>query len=147
MADNVSALAVVPTPDPSVLNDQDKAFLQQAQLSNLTEVAESAVALQNTSNIASRNFAHWMIGDHSGQSAQLSSIAQQLGVSLPSALDPQHQAEVSQLSSLTGCGKSLKRRQCAQFSNIQRGSTSNYISTMHVFVDKYYRPCPFSAAC
>src|SRR4051794_21677783 len=48
---------------------------------------------------------------------------------------------------LTGCGKSLKRMQCAQFSNIQRGSTSNYISTMHVFVDKYYRPCPFSAAC
>src|SRR3954469_7758116 len=48
---------------------------------------------------------------------------------------------------LTGCGKSLKRMQCAQFSNIQRGSTSNYIATMHVFVDRYYRPSPFSAAC
>jgi putative transposase len=47
---------------------------------------------------------------------------------------------------LTGCGKSLKRMQCVQFSNIQRGSTRNYISIMHVFVDKYYRPCPFSAA-
>jgi putative membrane protein len=101
MADNVSALAVVPTPDPSMLNDQDTAFLQQAQLSNLAEVAESNVALQNTSNIASRDFAHWMIGDHSGQAAQLSSIAQQLGVTLPTALDPQHQAEVSQLSSLS----------------------------------------------
>src|SRR4051812_36503067 len=48
---------------------------------------------------------------------------------------------------LTGCGKSLKRMQCGQFSNIRRGSTSSYIATMHVFVDRYYPPSPFSAAC
>ena len=100
MADNVSALAVVPTPDPSTLNGQDTAFLQQAQLSNLAEVTEGQVALQNTSDVATREFARWMIGDHSGQTAQLDSIAQQLGVTLPNALDPQHQAEIGQLSTL-----------------------------------------------
>jgi putative membrane protein len=95
----VSALAVVPAADASLLNDQDKTFLQQAQISNLTEIAEGKTALQNTSNLRSREFARWMMADHTGQSVQLSFIAQQLDVSIPTALDPQHQAEVNQLSS------------------------------------------------
>jgi len=84
-----------------MLNDQDRNFLQQAQIANLAEIASGETALQNTSNLASREFARWMIGDHSGQSAQLSSIAQQLDVSIPTKLDQQHQAEVDQLSSQT----------------------------------------------
>jgi putative membrane protein len=101
MPNNVSALAVVPAADASLLNDQDRNFLQQAQIANLAESASGKTALQNTSNLASREFARWMIGDHSGQSEQLSSIAQQLGVSIPTTLDQQHQAEVDQLSSQT----------------------------------------------
>jgi putative membrane protein len=102
MSDNVTALAVVPAPDAAALNAQDQTFLQQAQLSNLTEVAEAEAALTDTSGITSREFARWMIGDHSGQAAQIAAIAQQLGVTLPTGLDAPHQAELAQLSSLTG---------------------------------------------
>src|SRR3978361_1525228 len=102
MSDNVTALAVVPAPDAAALNAQDQTFLQQAQLSNLTEVAEAEAALTNTSGITSREFARWMIGDHSGQAAQLAAIAQQLEVTLPTSLDAPHQAELAQLSSLPG---------------------------------------------
>jgi putative membrane protein len=102
MSDNVTSLAVVPAPDAMVLNTQDQTFLQQAQQSNLTEIAEADAALKNTSNITSREFARWMIGDHGGQAQQLTAIAQQLGVTLPTSLDTSHQAEVAQLSSLTG---------------------------------------------
>ena len=66
MSDNVTALAVVPAPDAASLNAQDQTFLQQAQLSNLTEIAEANAALKNTSSITSREFARWMIGDHGG---------------------------------------------------------------------------------
>lgn len=102
MAETVTALAVVPTADPAGVNPQDLAFLRNAQLSNLTEVAEANVALRNTSNIASREFARWMIGDHAAQLAALATIAQQLGVALPATLDPSHQAEVNQLATLKG---------------------------------------------
>lgn len=102
MADNVSALAVVPIADPTKLNAQDLSFLQSAQFSNLSEITEANIALANTSGVASREFADWMIGDHTAQSAQLTTIAKQLGVTLPTTLDPVDQAEASQLKTLTG---------------------------------------------
>src|SRR5437879_1174782 len=74
MSDNVSALAVVPSPDPSLLNNKDTVFLKHAQLSTLTELAETNVALHTTSNIASRNIAPWLLSEHTRKSAQLASI-------------------------------------------------------------------------
>jgi putative membrane protein len=102
MPDNVTALAVVPTADPSTVNAQDVIFLQSAQMSNLTEVAEAELALRNTANIQSREFARWMIGDHAAQIATLSALAEQLGVTLSSSPSAEQQSEIDQLSALKG---------------------------------------------
>jgi putative membrane protein len=101
MATNVSGLAVIPI-DNSPLSQQDQTFLQQAQEANLTEIAEAKVALTHSSDIATQEFALWMIGDHSAQAAQLTSIASQFGVSLPTAPNANDQAMIAQLGAQTG---------------------------------------------
>ncbi len=102
MSETVTALAVLPTANPSNVNAQDLAFLQAAEMSNLTEVAEGKLALQNSTNIETREFARWMIGDHTAQLATLATVAQQLGVTLPTAPDAEQQAEINQLATLKG---------------------------------------------
>jgi len=97
---NISGLAVVPVSDGSSVTQQDSMFLQNVQAANLTEVAEGQTALKNTSDIVSREFARWMIGDHTGFQAQVSSLSQQLGVTVPNALAPNATAELNQLAAL-----------------------------------------------
>jgi putative membrane protein len=101
MATNVSGLAVVPINNSS-LSQQDQTFLQQAQEANLTEIAEAKVALTHSSDVATQEFALWMIGDHSALAAQLSTIATQFGVSLPTVPSADDQAVIAQLDTLTG---------------------------------------------
>jgi predicted outer membrane protein len=100
--DLASSTIVVDEVNPSPLNQQDQAFLQQAQISNLAEIAEGKLALSNTSTDATREFGRWMIGDHGANSTVLTSLAEQLGVTLPTEPDPQHQAELSDLASRKG---------------------------------------------
>jgi putative membrane protein len=98
-----SSMIVLPGIDPSSkVNQQDITFLQQAQLSNLTEVAEGKVALTNTSTDATREFGRWMIGDHGANGTVITSLADRLGVAVPTSLDAQHQAELADLSSRQG---------------------------------------------
>jgi putative membrane protein len=101
MATNVSGLAVIPI-DNSSPSQQDQTFLQQAQETNVTEIAEAKVALTHSSDVATQEFALWMIGDHSAQAAQLASISSQFGVSLPTAPNADDQAIITQLDTLTG---------------------------------------------
>ena len=102
MTDIISALAVLPPADPVMVSAQDLSFIQQAQESNLSEVSEAQLALNHTTNIGSQEFAHWMIGDHTGASNLLQTVATQLGVTLPTALDATDQTEANQLSTLSG---------------------------------------------
>jgi putative membrane protein len=96
-------MIVLPDIDPSsTVDQQDQTFLQQAQLSDLAEVAEGKVALTNTSTDATREFGRWMIGDHGTNSRVITSLADQLGVAVPTSLDAQHQTELAGLSSRQG---------------------------------------------
>src|ERR1700712_2257534 len=96
-----SSSLVADQSDPSTLNAQDTTFLQQAQLSGLTEIQEGRVALQNSSDPAVQEFGRWMVTDHGALGNTLAALAARLGVSLPTGLDPQHQSELNALSSKT----------------------------------------------
>jgi putative membrane protein len=87
---------------PSTLGDQDAAFLQQAQLSGLTESGAGQVAIQNSTDPAVQEFGRWMLTDHGALGNTLAALAQRLGINLPTGLDPQHQSELNDLSSRTG---------------------------------------------
>jgi putative membrane protein len=87
---------------PSTLSAQDAAFLQQAQLSGLTEIDAGRVAIRNSSDPAVEEFGRWMLTDHAALGNTLTALAQRLGITLPTALDPQHQSELNDLASRTG---------------------------------------------
>jgi putative membrane protein len=82
-------------------NAQDAAFVQAASLANMAEVAQSQLATKQTGNPAAVQFANWMVADHSGAEAGLTTLADQEGLTLPSGLDPANQQLLTQLQPLT----------------------------------------------
>jgi putative membrane protein len=80
---------------------QDTAFVQTASLANMAEVAQSQLATAQTGNPAAVQFANWMIADHSGAEAGLTTLAGQEGLTLPSGLDPANEQLLTQLRPLT----------------------------------------------
>src|SRR5690242_21278365 len=91
---------VLQSPVPTGESDQDLAFIQQAFLSNLAELEEANLASARATDPAVREFASWMISDHTAAIGALAFIAQQLGVSLPTTLTTQQQAELNSLTSV-----------------------------------------------
>ena len=87
---------------PLTLSAQDAAFLQQVQLSGLSEISAGQVAIRNSSDPAVQEFGRWMATDHAALGTTLAALAQRLGIALPTALDSQHQSELNGLSSQTG---------------------------------------------
>jgi hypothetical protein len=61
---NGSAFILLTTPRSTQLSDQDLSFLQQAQVSNLTEIAGGKLALAKAPDLATEEFGRWMITDH-----------------------------------------------------------------------------------
>jgi len=100
--DLASSLVVLDEVPETPLSAQDSAFLQQAQQANLAEIETARLALDKTPDDATREFARWMLGDHGANSAVLTSIADRLGISLPTTVDPAHQAEITALAGLEG---------------------------------------------
>src|ERR1700712_636461 len=87
---------------PLTLSAQDAAFLQQVQLSGLSEISAGQVAIRNSSDPAVQEFGRWMATDHAALGTTLAALAQRLGIALPTALDSQHQSELNGLSIQTG---------------------------------------------
>jgi putative membrane protein len=79
-----------------------QSFASQAAVINKAEVELSQLALKNTKNEETRLFAERMIKDHSATDQKLKQIAQKQNISLPQALDAEHQATKQKLSSLQG---------------------------------------------
>jgi putative membrane protein len=97
-----SSSLVVDQTGPSAFNAQDAAFLQQAQMSGLTEIMAGSIASQNSNDPAVQEFGRWMLANHGALGTSLIALAQRLDVSLPNAPDPLHQAELNDLSARTG---------------------------------------------
>jgi putative membrane protein len=102
MSASTSSLVSVGTVDPTAVSDQDRTFLQQAQIANIEEVGEGKLAQTHNASLSSREFGRWMIGDHGSLAAGLTVVAGELGVTLPTSLDAQHQAELQDLAGRSG---------------------------------------------
>ncbi|OWW21486.1 DUF4142 domain-containing protein [Noviherbaspirillum denitrificans] len=77
-------------------------FLATAFRAGLAEVQLSQLALQKASNAEVRAFAQRMVDEHTQANAQITSLAQQEGTTLPTAPSAEQQAVATELSGFTG---------------------------------------------
>lgn len=86
----------VPVPR-SGLSAQDSAFMNDAAVANMLEIATSKVALAKATSPWAKEFAKEMIDEHTGAQNELSLVAQAKGVKLPTGLPAKQQAIVVML--------------------------------------------------
>jgi putative membrane protein len=80
----------------------DSAFANKAAISGLAEVALGKMAAAKGASSQVKEFGNMMVKDHGKANAELMSIAQKKGLTLPTGLDAEHQAKSDSLSRLSG---------------------------------------------
>jgi putative membrane protein len=100
------APTATPTAPPSSpmtsTSSLDQEFMKMAANSDQFEVRTSQLALEKTSNPEVKRYAQKMIQEHTESTQQLTQLASQRAVTLPSSPDPFQQAIIAQLTPLTG---------------------------------------------
>jgi putative membrane protein len=86
----------------SMSMSSDAKFMLTAAQGGLAEVAAARVALDHASSDAVKQYAQKMVDDHTANNAELMQLAATKGVTLPTATDAKHQAELDKLSKLSG---------------------------------------------
>jgi len=82
--------------------DADKMFLMKASQTDLSEIKQSQLALDKTTNPHVKAFAQKMISDHNMLELNMKPFADKNGVMPVTALGPEHQAEYDKLKGLSG---------------------------------------------
>lgn len=80
----------------------DMKFAMEAAMGGMEEVELGRLAAQKGASDEVRQFGQRMVDDHSKANQELMQIVSSKGMTLPSALDPKHQADVQKLSALSG---------------------------------------------
>jgi putative membrane protein len=80
----------------------DTKFAMTAAMDGMTEVELGRLAVQKGVSEAVKQFGQRMIDDHTAANQQLTQLASQKGITLPTALDPKHAAMVQKFQRLTG---------------------------------------------
>ena len=75
-------------------------FVTDVSQGNMTEIA-SQLALQRATSADVKQFAQHMVDDHTAAATQVQTLATSKSVTLPTAMDAKHQAEVDKLSKST----------------------------------------------
>jgi len=94
MACSVSALAAV--------TDQDKQFLMKASQGGVDEIKLSELAETKATNPQVKAFAHKMVVEHKALAMHMKPYADAWGLTPPSTMDSDHQAEYDKLNGLSG---------------------------------------------
>ena len=81
---------------------QDKMFLMNAAEGGMTEIQASQLALKKSKDADVKAYAQKMIDDHTMLMAQMKPFAEQMGVTPPMKLKPEHQQEMARLKSMSG---------------------------------------------
>lgn len=84
------------------MNEQDRAFLRQADSAGIAEVEMGRLAMRKAADPAVREFGRWMETDHTAVDDALSRLAARLDVSLTKAPDKEDQAAMQRLEGLNG---------------------------------------------
>ncbi|EHQ26938.1 DUF4142 domain-containing protein [Mucilaginibacter paludis] len=85
----------------AVTNDDAK-FATAAANGGMAEVALGKLALTKTSNAQIKDFATMMVADHGKANDELMAIAKEKNITLPAAVDADHQKKMDDLTKLTG---------------------------------------------
>ena len=80
----------------------DHKFAMAAAMGGMMEVEMGRVAAQKGASDEVRQFGQRMVDDHSKANSELTQLASSKGMTLPSAADPKHAAEMRKLSALSG---------------------------------------------
>lgn len=81
-------------------NDQDLSYITSNGQTNLAEIALGQLALDRAQNDSTRELAQMTLTDHQAALAKLQVVADELGVALPDAPNPEQQANAALLSSV-----------------------------------------------
>lgn len=90
------------TPAASALNKTDQQIVVGMARANMSEVEAGKLALANSQNDKVKAFAQQMIDDHGKALSDVTALAQNKGVTLPTAPDAKHKAMAAKLSKLKG---------------------------------------------
>lgn len=102
---NSNAETKTPTGEPvaaGTMSSQDRDFLMDAAMGGMMEVQLGRWAKQKATSDAVKQFAQRMIDDHSKANADLMTLATSKGITLPTALDKKHQAQLTKLLRSSG---------------------------------------------
>ena len=80
----------------------DIQFADNAAIAGMTEVGLGKMAINRTSNQKIREFAHMMVADHGKANTELIELAKKKNITLPGALDTEHQKMTDSVSKLSG---------------------------------------------
>jgi predicted outer membrane protein len=95
-ADTATQSAAMAVTDP-------QQFAEKATVSNMFEIESSKVALEKATGEEAKAFAQHMIDDHTKAGEEMKAAADAQGnITLPAALDAEHQGKVDQLKGLSG---------------------------------------------
>lgn len=84
------------------LAKSDAEFFQKAAMGGMTEIAAAKIAVAKSSDPQIKSFAQRMIKDHGKADAKLMALAKSKDVTLPAALDADHQAKLDDLQKASG---------------------------------------------
>jgi putative membrane protein len=80
----------------------DHKFAMEAAMGGMMEVELGRVAASKGASDEVRQFGQRMVDDHTKANAELMQLASSKGWTLPTAVDPKHQAEMQKLSAMSG---------------------------------------------
>ncbi|GAA4355276.1 hypothetical protein GCM10023185_17960 [Hymenobacter saemangeumensis] len=81
---------------------QDPVFLMNAASSNMLEIQAGQLASQKANNADVKKFGQMMVSHHTKATQELKTVAAPLGVTLPTAMMPVHQAMADRLMNKSG---------------------------------------------
>jgi len=102
MHSNVNAGNANSSAMSNALSSGDRDFMMKAAVGGMEEVELGRLATQKAASNDVKQFGQRMADDHSKAGNELRSLATQKNVTLPAALDKQHQDDVDKLSKLSG---------------------------------------------
>ncbi len=90
------------TPAAPALNKADQAIVVGMARANMAEIEAGKLALANAESAEVKTFAQQMVDDHTKALNDVTSLAQNKGITLPTDLDAKHKAMAKKLSKLKG---------------------------------------------
>ena len=84
------------------MSSRDRDFIMDVAIDGLMEVELGRVAAQQGASDAVKQFGQRMVDDHTKANTELTTLATSKGITLPTALDDKHRAQVTKLSAMSG---------------------------------------------